>query len=44
MDKITRDVREGGVKETLYADDLVLLRDDWTEVENRHRTLDGKKQ
>ena len=25
MDEITNDVREGGVKELLYADDLVLL-------------------
>jgi len=34
MDEITRDVRKGGVKEILYADDLVLLGDEWTEVEN----------
>jgi len=34
MDEITRDAREGGIKEILYADDLVLLGDDWTEVEN----------
>jgi len=31
MDKITRHV-----KEILYAVDLVLLADDWTEVENRY--------
>jgi len=35
IDEIIRDVREGGVKEILYADDLV-LEDDWTEVENRY--------
>ena len=33
MKEITKDVREGGVKELLYADDLVLLRDSWEEVE-----------
>jgi len=36
MDEISRDVREGGVKEILYADDLVLLVDEWIEVENRY--------
>jgi len=35
MDEISRDVREGGVKKIFYADDLVLLEDDWTEVESR---------
>jgi len=37
MDEITRDVKDGGVKEILYADDLVFLGDDWTEVDG---TLD----
>jgi len=36
MDETSRDVREGGVNEILYADDLVLLGNDWTEVENRY--------
>jgi len=35
MDEITRDMR-GGVKEILYADELVLLGDDRTEVENMY--------
>ena len=36
MDDITKDVREGGVKELLYADGLVLLGDSWEEVEMRY--------
>jgi len=36
MDGISRDVKEGGVNEILYAGDLVLLGDDWIEVENRY--------
>ena len=35
MDKITKNVREGCEKELLYADDLVLFRDNW-EVEMRY--------
>ena len=38
MDVFTKDVREKGVKELLYADDLGLLGDSW-EVENKQ---DGK--
>jgi len=33
MDEVTKNIREGLVKEILYADDLVLLGDDWKEVE-----------
>jgi len=36
MNEISRDVKEGGVTEILYADDLILLGDDWTELENRY--------
>ena len=36
MDEVTKDVREGVVKEILYADDLVLLGDSWKEVESRY--------
>jgi len=36
MDEITRDVREGGVKEILYADDMVFLGGDWIKVENKY--------
>ena len=35
MDEVTKNVRESGVKELLYADDLVLLEDSWKEVEMR---------
>ena len=41
MDEITKDVREGGVKELLYADGLVLYADTWKEIKmDMH---DGKK-
>ena len=36
MEKTTEDVRKGGVKEVLYADDLVLLGDSWKKVEKRY--------
>ena len=36
MDGITKDVRESGVKELLYAYDLVLLGNSWEEVEMRY--------
>jgi len=36
MDVISSEVREGGVKELLYADDLVLLGDSWQEVRERY--------
>ena len=32
MDEIAKDVREGGVKELVYADDFVMLGDSWLEV------------
>ena len=34
--EITKNVREGGVKELFYADDLVLLGDNWEEVDMRN--------
>jgi len=36
MNEVTKNIREGFVKEILYADDLVLLGDDWKEVELRY--------
>ena len=33
MDEVTKDIREGVVKEILYADDIVLVGDNWEEVE-----------
>jgi len=36
MDGVTKNIREGLVKEILYAEDLVLLGDDWKEVESRY--------
>ena len=36
MDEITKHVREGDVKELLYADDLVLFGDNWDEKKMRH--------
>ena len=37
MDEVTKDIREGVVKEMLYADDIVLLvGDNWEEVESRY--------
>ena len=36
MDAVTKDIREGVVKEILYADDLVLVGDNWKEVESRY--------
>ena len=35
MDEVAKDVRGGGVKELLYADDLVLLGGSWENVEGR---------
>ena len=35
MDEVTKEVRKSGVKELLYADDLMLLGDYWEEVEKR---------
>ena len=37
MDEVTRDIREGVVKELLYADDMILLGNSWEEVESRVR-------
>ena len=34
MDKVTKDIREGVVKEMLYADDIVLVGDNWEEVKS----------
>ena len=34
MDEVTKDIREGVVKEMLYADDIVLVGDNWEEVES----------
>ena len=36
LDEITKDIREEIPKEYLYADDLVLLGDCWSEVEKRY--------
>ena len=36
MDEVTKDIREGVVKEMLYADDYVLVGDYWEEVESRY--------
>ena len=36
MDEVTRDIRERVVKELLYANDLILLRNSWEEVESRY--------
>ena len=36
MDEVTKDIREGVVKEMLYADDIVLVGDNWEEVESRY--------
>ena len=36
MDEVTKDIREGVVKEMLYADDIVLAGDIWEEVESRY--------
>ena len=36
MDAVTKDIREGVVKEILYADDIVLVGDNWKEVESRY--------
>jgi len=36
MDEVTKNIREGLMKEILCADDLVLLGDDWKEVESRY--------
>ena len=36
MDEVTRDTREGVVKDLLYADDLILIGNSWEEVESRY--------
>ena len=36
MDEVTKDIREGVVKEMLYADDIVLISDNWEEIESRY--------
>ena len=36
MDEVTQDFREGVVKEMRLADDLVLVGDNWKEVESRY--------
>ena len=36
MDEVTKDMREGVVKEMLYADDIVLISDNWEEIESRY--------
>ena len=45
MNEITKDIREGGVKEYLYTDDLVLFEDSW-KVQMRYalgkRVMTGK--
>ena len=35
MDEMTKNIREGVVKEIFNVDDLVLLEDDWVEVKYR---------
>ena len=34
VDEVTKNIREGVVKEMLYADDIVLVSDSWEEVES----------
>ena len=41
MDEVAQDIKKGVVKKMRYSDDLVLLGDNWKEVESR--SLDGKK-
>ena len=36
MDEVTKDIREGVVKEMPYADDIVLGGDNWEEIESRY--------
>ena len=36
MDEVTQNIREGVVKEMLYADNLVLVGDNWKEVKSRY--------
>ena len=36
MDEVTKDIRKEVVKEMLYADDIVLVGDNWEEVESRY--------
>ena len=36
MDEVTKDIREGVVKEMLYADDIALVGDNWEDVESRY--------
>ena len=47
MDEETKDFRKGVVKEMLYADDIVLIGDNWEEVEFRYtrwkKALQGKR-
>ena len=35
MDEVTKDIRKGVVKEMLYADDILLVSDNWEEVKSR---------
>ena len=36
MNEVTKDIREEVMKEMLYADDTVLVSDNWEEVESRY--------
>ena len=36
MDEVAKDIREGAVTEMLYVDDIVLVGDNWEEVEYRY--------
>ena len=36
INEVTKDIREGVVKEMLHADDIVLVGDNWEEVESRY--------
>ena len=36
IDEIKKDVRERGVKELLYANDLMLFGDSWDEIKTRY--------
>ena len=46
MDEVTREVGESGVKQLIYAEDLLQLGDSWEEVEKNkkdEKSYDGKK-
>ena len=36
MDEVSKAIRKGVVKEMLYADDIVLVGDNWEEIESRY--------